>query len=186
MKSEIELKFFPVVKDEMRAKLKAAGFTLARPEFLMKRVVFHIPDCSDTWGRVRQESDRVTMSIKQNTGYGLTDTKEVELAVDSFDNAIVFMEAAGFHRASYQETLREVWRNGDVEADMDQWPGLDPWIELESDSEDTIHETCKALGFDEKDAMYGSSDFVYEKVYGISKDVVNNWPEITFANPPVK
>jgi len=186
MKTEIELKFYPIDKDKMRQKLRAAGFTLVSPEFMMTRAVFHNPHLKDRWGRVRQEPDNVTMSIKRVKDYTLLGTEEAELVVDSFEAASAFMEDAGFLKTSFQESMREIWRKGNVEADIDHWPGLLPWVEIESDSEDAVHKTCAELGFDEEDAMYGSSDFVYEKYLGIPRNEINTMPQITFANPPQK
>ena len=34
--------------------------------------------------------------------------------------------------------------------------------------------------------LFGGIDFVYEKYAGISKEILNFLPEITFANPPKK
>ena len=186
MKTEIELKFYPVDKDETRRKLKAAGFELVAPEFMMTRICFHNPALDDRWGRVRREPDNITMSIKRNKGYGLTGTEEEELAVDSFDDAVSFMEAAGFEKVSYQESTREIWRRGEVEADIDQWPGLKPWVEIEANNEGAVRKACTELGFDESKAMYGSADFVYEKHLGIARDEINSMPEILFSNPPKK
>ncbi|MDR0367380.1 MAG: class IV adenylate cyclase [Rickettsiales bacterium] len=186
MKPEIELKFYPIDKDEVRQKLSAAGFDLTEPEFMMTRTVFHSRHLPDSWGRVRREKTSTTLSIKKNTGYGLTKTQEIELRVDSPDNAAAFMEAAGFHKASYQESLREIWRKGDVEADIDQWPGLFPWVEIEGPTEESVRKACADIGFDEADAMYGSADFVYERELGIPRHEINARPEITFKNPPVR
>ena len=51
MNIEYEATFPEVDKDEVRGRLRAAGATLVRPEYLQRRVVFHLP-------RVYQKSFR--------------------------------------------------------------------------------------------------------------------------------
>ncbi|NBS41741.1 hypothetical protein EBS80_03705, partial [bacterium] len=60
MHIEYEATFENVDKDAIRAKLKEAGATLVRPEFVQKRVVFNLPkghEIPGGWLRVRNEGD---------------------------------------------------------------------------------------------------------------------------------
>lgn len=69
-----------------------------------------------------------------------------------------------------------------VEVVIDEWPFLYPYIEIEGDSEYRVRSTAEKLGFDYKDAYFGSVDGLYAKEYGISEDKINNHtPEITFG-----
>lgn len=67
MDIEYEATFPEVKKDVIRKKLLEAGAVLVRPEFLQKRVVFHMPvghEIPGGWVRVRDEGDKITMSLK--------------------------------------------------------------------------------------------------------------------------
>ena len=67
IEKEIEVKFFPIVVDELRTKLEAAGATLKNPMRLMRRKVYGgeaNPSMDCTYGRVRDEGDVITMSAK--------------------------------------------------------------------------------------------------------------------------
>ena len=58
METEYEAKFLDVDKDEVRARLKAAGATLERPEFAQRRWVFDLPKelhSKHVFARVRDE-----------------------------------------------------------------------------------------------------------------------------------
>ena len=132
------------------------------------------------WGRVRQEFDRVTMTVKEATGDGIHDTFEAEMVVDDFDRATAFFEACDIPAKSSQENLREVWRRAEVEAVIDTWPGLKPFIEIEGPTEAGVRDASVALGFDFKDAVFGSIDLVYEHERGISAETIRNLPSITF------
>ncbi len=183
---EIELKFYPVDKDDTRGRLKKAGFKLSNTEFMMVRSVFTPPDPKTGWARVRAEHNRTTMSVKRVNSESISGMEEAELTINSFDAGVTFLEAAGFRKKAFQETLREIWKRDNVEATIDTWPGLDPLIEIEGDSEEHVMKAVADLGFDKDKAMFGSVDIVYEKVFGVPRQEVCLWPEITFKNPPKK
>jgi len=189
MKNEIEATFLSINKDVMRDKLKSAGFKLKTPEYLMRRKTFdfsRIAPGRNKWGRVRQEADKVTMTVKEIRGSGINDTYEVELVVNDFGAAVAFFEACGIPAKAYQENMREVWVRNGVEVTIDTWPGLNPFVEIEGENEKVVREISKELGFDFKKAVFGSIDLVYEKELGIPAQTIIWLPEITFANPPKK
>lgn len=188
MNIEFEATFLNIDKDDIRHRLKQAGAVLIYPEFLMSREVFDPPqEIKGGWLRVRKEFEKTTMSLKVVDGNKIEDQKEIELAVDDFDEAVKFLESIGAKRKSYQETLRELWKVGEVEITIDTWPGLSPLVEIESDDEQKVKETAGLLNFNYNEAHFGSVDVVYEKELGIPPDVINNhMPIITFANPPKK
>jgi len=189
MKNEIEATFLSINKDVMRDKLKSAGFKLKTPEYLMRRKTFdfsRIAPGRNKWGRVRQEADKVTMTVKEIRGSGINDTYEVELIVNDFETAAAFFEACGIPAKAYQENMREVWVRNGVEVTIDTWPGLNPFVEIEGENEKVVREISKELGFDFKKAVFGSIDLVYEKELGIPAQTIIRLPEITFANPPKK
>jgi len=189
MKNEIEATFLSIDKNIIRQKLKKNGFSLKIPEYLMKRKTFDFPNTvlgHQKWGRVRQEFDKTTMTIKEARGSGINDTYEIELSVDNFDNATKFFEACGIHEKAFQENMREVWQKENIEITIDTWPGLRPFIEIEGANEEIVKKTSQDLDFDFKQAVFGSIDIVYEKELGISREKIINLPKITFANPPKK
>lgn len=189
MKKEIEATFLSVDKDSMRAKLKKVGFELKTPEYVMRRKTFdfsHIAPGRNKWGRVRQESDKVTMTVKEVRGSGINDTYEIELIVNDFDTATSFFEACDIPTKAFQENMREVWGRDKVEVTIDTWPALKPFVEIEGVNESVVREVSDELGFDFEKAVFGSIDLVYEKELGIPAKTIIRLPEITFANPPKK
>lgn len=189
MKNEIEATFLSVDKDSMRAKLKKVGFELKTPEYLMRRKTFdfsRVAPGRNKWGRVRQESDKVTMTVKEVRGSGINDTYEVELIVNNFDTAASFFEACDIPAKAFQENMREVWVRDGVEVTIDTWPGLNPFVEIEGGNEKIVREISNELDFDFEKAIFGSIDLVYEKEIGIPAETIIRLPEITFSNPPKK
>ncbi len=188
MKREIEATYLSVDKEIARKKLRATGFVLQTPEYTMRRKTFDFPNAlgQKKWGRVRQESDKVTMTVKEIRGSGINDTYEIELVVNDFDSASAFFEACDIPAKAFQENMREVWKRDQVEVTIDTWPGLKPFVEIEAETEEIVRGVSQELGFDFEKAVFGSIDLVYEKELGIPAATIIKLPEITFANPPGK
>lgn len=188
MKNEIEVKFLAIDKDSIRAKLIDINFELNAPEHLMCRKTFDLPslDGKKKWGRVRQEHNGITMSVKETRGSGIKDTYEIELIVNDFELACSFLETCGIKVKAFQESKRELWSRDGVAVTIDTWPGLNPFIEIEGCSESIVKNVSLELGFDFQNAVFGSIDRVYEVELGISSDDIIQLPEITFADPPKK
>ena len=184
MHKEIELKYCPVDKDETRAKLRAAGFTLIQPEFLMRRVLLHNPQLPDRWARVRQEAHGITTAIKRVIDKNAIDgTEEIEMKIESLDTTIRYLEACGFNRTAFHENYREIWARDDLEATIDTWPGLPSLMEIEGPHEDAVFAAAAHMGFVKEQALFGSIDFVYEDIVGIPQRwICEN--DLTFDNPP--
>jgi len=189
MKKEIEATYLSVDKEIVRQKLKKAGFSLHTPEYLMRRKTFdfsRVAPGKNKWGRVRQESDKVTMTVKEIRGEGINDTYEVELIVNDFEIATNFFESCNIPAKAFQENMREVWTRDNVEVTIDTWPGLNPFVEIETESEELVRSVSDELKFDFDKAVFGSIDLVYEKELGIPAETIIKLPEITFVNPPKK
>ncbi len=188
MKKEIEATFLSINKEKIRKKLEKSGFKLVIPEYLMRRKTFDMPSIegSKKWGRVRQEFNKITMTIKEIRGSGISDVFETEIIVNDFDTACSFFEACGIKTKAFQENMREVWSRDNIETMIDTWPGLNPFIEIESSSVENVKKISMELGFNFKEAVFGSIDLVYEIELGIPAQTIIDLPEITFKNIPKK
>lgn len=182
MKPEIEATFINIDKEQIRAQLKSLGATLLQPETLMRRTIFDIDDYS--FVRVRDEGNRITMSYKHLDSLSLSGMKEICLTVDNFDEAINFVKALGLKPKAEQETYREEWQLDGVEVDIDTWPWIPSYIEIEGPSEAAVKAVAGKLGFDMQDALFGSVDQVYNLYYDVTRRDINYCPEIKFTNVP--
>lgn len=184
MQIEYEATYTNIDKDEIRGRLKEAGAILARPEYLQKRVVFNLPNgltIKGGWLRIRDEGNRIAMSLKIVDGEGIESQREVLLEVNSFDRAEELLTLLGAPRKAYQENKRELWTLGDVEVTIDEWPFLEPFVEIEGGSEDMVKKTSKTLGFEYEQALFCSVTTLYSKKYNLPDSVINNdVPKIVF------
>lgn len=154
MQTEIEAKWLNVDIDTMREKLRSAGATLVAVERHMKRRNYDYPDKHlekiGGWVRVRDEGDKITLSYKQLNDRSLHGTKEVTVIVDDFDNTCIFLKAVGLKQTSFQETKHESWKIGDTEIELDTWPWIPSFIEIEAKNEEALRMTAVTLGLDFK------------------------------------
>jgi adenylate cyclase class 2 len=188
MGKEIEAKFINISKVVMVKKLEEIGATKVFDERLLTRCAYNLPiHDKDAWVRVRDEVDKVTMSYKKESSQSLDGVEEIEIVVDSFEKTRDFLKAVGLFEKAYQETKRMRYEIKDkgVVFDIDTWPGLEPWIEIEADNEEIVKEYALKLGFDWKDAMFGSAPLVYERIYNISSDFIKSkCPILSFDDLP--
>ena len=186
MKNEIEAQFLDIDKDEIRAKLQQLDAQLIKPEVFMRRTVFYTGEHS--FARVRDEGDKIVMTYKNvSDDHSILGTKEVNIEVNDYDDAILFLRGCGLKIKARQETKREIWKLGKVEICIDTWPWLPTFMEIEGPSEKSVWDTAKKLGFTKTEAKYGSDDTTYQCYYGIDTDIVNlHTPEILFDMKPPK
>ena len=112
MDIEYEATYINVDKEEIRKKLIEVKAVLIKKEFLQKRTVFNLPKgnyINGGWLRVRDEGDRITMSLKVVDGNKIYNQKETQLTVDDFEEAKKFLQGIGCDKRAYQESKRELW-----------------------------------------------------------------------------
>lgn len=184
MQIEYEATFEDVNKDEMRKRLKEAGAKLMRPEFLQKRVTMNLPagnEINGAWIRVRDEGDKITVSLKIVNGVAIYDQKETTINVSDFDKAVALLKSMGCREKAYQETKRELWILDEAEITIDEWPFLEPFVEIEGKNEQEVKKVSEKVGFDWNKALFCAIGHLYYRKYDMPEDYFNNQvPKITF------
>lgn len=190
MQAEIEVKFVDVDIDDVRSRLEAAGATLEHPMRDMRRALIeeehHATERS--FIRIRDEGNKVTLCFKRRTlpdeATTINSVHELETTVGDFDTTVKIFSEAGWHYITYQESRRETWRLDNTEVVIDEWPWLQPMIEIEASSEELVREAAKRLGFDWKDAVFGSVDVVYHRDFpNMTVRGVIDIKEVRFNSP---
>lgn len=187
MKPEIEAKFLDVDHDALRAKLKELGAECVQPMRLMKRKNYDFPDGRLNkvrgWVRLRDEGGKVTLSYKQLNDRTLLGTQEVSIAVNDFESADALLQAIGLKVKTYQETRRESWRLDEFEIELDEWPWVKPYVEIEGPDEAGLKELAGKLGLDWDKVCHGSVEIVYRAEYDVTDEEINTIPVATFETP---
>ena len=190
MESEIEVKFLDVDVEDIRTRLAAAGATLEQPMRLMKRALIEEPhhEKENSFIRIRDEGDKVTLAFKRRSlpdqETTIDSTKEIETTVGDFDKTVTIFAEAGWQYMTLQESRRETWTLDGAEVVIDEWPWIQPFIEIEASSEKVVRRVADTLGFDWKDAQFGSVDIVYERDFPkMSVRGVIDIKEVRFGDP---
>ena len=187
MKTEFEAKFVQLNHDNIRKQLNEIGATLQHPMRLMRRAIIENNELreKDAFLRVRDEGDKVTLTYKQFNNLSVDGAKEHEIVVSDFNETISLLAAAGLPHRSMQESKRETWTYNNAEIVLDEWPWLDPYIEIEADSEESVKQVANLLGLDWTKAVFGDVMTAYRAQYPhlTHQDTVGNLPSVCFADP---
>ncbi len=168
------------------AKLKDLG-AQDLGEDLLKEMIFY--DAAGKWAgegktfvRIRQrtpsssapiqgtggeKNSRARLTYKNDEEDKATGTEEIEFEIKNPDRAKIFLEKLGLEMAREQEKKRHTFKLGEVTVDIDTWPSVSAYVEIEGPSEDMIRKAASKLGFDWKQAVFGNSRTVLEKYYNI-------------------
>jgi len=156
----------------------------------MKRALIEEPhhEAEHAFIRVRDEGDKVTLTFKRRADQAassIDSVKELEVEVSDFDKTVELFSEAGWRYKTFQESRRETWKLGDVEIVIDEWPWLEPYIEIEGESEEAIKEVAAKLGLDWSNVIFGHIDALYARYYEFLDGVrgVIDLPEVRFTDP---
>ncbi|MEO6761784.1 MAG: class IV adenylate cyclase [Candidatus Saccharimonadales bacterium] len=189
MQQEIEAKFLNIDFDSIRSKLKELDATCVHSMRLMHRTVLDYPDRrldgQDSWIRVRDEADKITLTYKTIAEKKLGGATEIEVIVSSYQKTIEIFEAVGMVVYASQDSKRETRQLGDAEVVLDEWPWLNPYIEIEADSEAAVKKAAKQLGLDWELAVFGGITTAYRAQYPDIRqgEHISTIPEIKFDLP---
>jgi adenylate cyclase class 2 len=188
MNTEIEGKWLNVDVKKIRERLIEIGAELILEDRLMVRQLFDYPnrdlDKQNAWVRLRDEGDKVTLSYKQLQDRTVNGTKEISITVNNFEQTANLLTALGLESKSIQETRRESWKIGSVEVEIDTWPWIPSFVEIEADSEESLQKTAELLGFDYSKVLHGSVETAYQAIYDVTDDELNYTKEIKFMAVP--
>ena len=102
--------------------------------------------------------------------------KETEILVNSLEETNEFLENIGFSYRSYQEKKRVKYILNEHEIDIDTWPGLPTYFEVEGKDKNDLVKILNLLGYSFEEAVSCTADEIY-KTMGID---INNMKELKF------
>lgn len=147
---EIEAKFCVTGLDRIKARLRKLEARLIQERLLETNIRFDLPgNLLRSEGRVlrlRQDAQaRLTYKGASRSEHGALSRNEIEFVVDDFEKARLFLEALGYREWMRYEKYREVYEFNACHIMLDELP-YGPFVEIEGNSVDEIHETAIRLG----------------------------------------
>lgn len=126
------------------------------------------------WVRLRNTNGKTTITIKhilnpkiqEKNGSSIQKVMETEMEVPSIEEGNSILEQLGFSFRNYQEKERVTYNVNGVEVDIDSWPLIPTYVEIENDSEDIIFDTVKKLELEGHEIVSCNTAEIYNK-YGI-------------------
>jgi adenylate cyclase class 2 len=185
---EIEARWTDVDHEMIRKRLILLGGRRSGPMEAMTRSLWDFAGGelarSRGWLRLRKSADHVTLTYKQSRGRKLGGTLEREVVVSDYQTTCEILQYIGLKKRSVQESRREVWQLADVEIDLDEWPWLPPFVELEGPTAAAVRSVANSLGFDMERAEFGSVDESYADHYDIDPGAVIALSRLQFGVKP--
>ena len=118
------------------------------------------------WIRLRKSNEKVELTVKHILNKNkekIQKVKEVEIEVSSLEEANLILEGIGVVHRNYQEKIRYSYTYKNAEIEIDLWPGLEPYMEIECDSEDVINEIIDLLEFKSKRIVSLNTEELYRE-----------------------
>jgi len=137
------------------------------------------------WIRIRTDGVTTTIATKYINRatstlineYNIDAVDETEMQISDFNIGIELMKQLGYFFRNYQEKRRIMYmsENG-LEIDIDFWPMIPPYLEIEGKKEEDIYNMVNILGFKKTDVKIANTDDIY-KIYGMN---IYNFKELKF------
>lgn len=167
MKTEYELRVLEVDKQKMIDKLEQLGAKKVG-EFNQKRYVYDlVPKQEGKWIRLRTDGNKTTLTYKNIVNDTVDGTKEIEVEVDDFEKTNELLEKIGFMNKGYQENNRIQYILNNTEIDIDTWPLIPTYMEIEGSSEQAIQDMLKILDMDNSKITALNCMDIYKQIYNI-------------------
>lgn len=174
MKTEYEIRVLEIDVDKMIKKLDSLGATKVG-EWEQKRYVYDfIPKRENQWIRLRTNGKESTLTYKNVEKDTIDGTKELEIVVDDFKKTNEMLEILGYKSKGYQENNRIRYMLNGVEIDIDSWPKIPTYMEIEGKDEEEVNATLELLDIDKEKVTALNCEDIYKKIYGINIDEIKN------------
>ena len=158
MENEYEITVLDIDIKEIEKKLIEIG-AVKEGEYFQKRKLYNFhEEYRGRFIRLRTNGTKTTLTIKDKSAKKeIGSVKELEIEVSDFEKTNQIMNMLGYEHSMYQ---------GDVEFDIDTWPMIPTYLEIEGKSKEQVEEMIEKLGVDKKKLSLDKVSEIYKK-YGL-------------------
>lgn len=148
MKTEYEVRVLEINRDKMIETLESLGAQKIG-DWRQKRYVYDIiPKDDNSWIRLRTNGIKTTLTFKTVKEKTIDGTKEAEVEVSDFEETNLILEQMGHHNRGFQENKRIQYILDDVEIDIDTWPNIPTYLEIEGKDKESVNKIIEKLEID--------------------------------------
>ena len=119
------------------------------------------------WIRLRKSNDKIELTTKhifEKKNMELQKVIEREINTSSFEETNSILESIGIVKRSYQEKIRYSYQLDGANIEIDIWPMLDPYLEIECDDINTIKSIISKLNFNNKEIVSINTQQLYSRI----------------------
>ena len=180
---EYECRVLEIDVDSFMKLLEDNG-AIKKGEYFQKRNVYDFkPVDPNKWIRLRSNGDVVTLTLKKlEDRNSIEGTKELEIEVSSFEQTDAILNELGYHSRTYQENRRNSYTLDRVEIDIDTWPLIPTYAELEGKNKEDIEKLIEKLNLDRNKITTYDVTSIYNEIYNIDvmkiKSLKFNWVSV--------
>lgn len=168
---EVEVRFLEIDKEALIKKLRDLGAKDLGEDLLQEVIIY---DKEFTWRdggksllRLRTRNNKTELTFKHRNSHAIGDTEEIEFEVSDKDKAELLLNRLGFVSFRHQEKKRHTFELNNVVVDIDTWPRVPTYVELEGQSEEDLRKIAALLDLDWNKAVLENPRVVIEKYYKI-------------------
>ena len=167
---EIEAKFLEIDKNKLVSKLKELGAE-DLGNLLLQETIFHNSDSK--WDndhqfiRLRNGHEGITMTYKHHQKQSVDGTEEIEIDVSDMDQAAKILKKIGLIPRRYQQKYRHKFVIDGVTVDIDTWPKVPTYVELDGPSEESLKNLAAKLELDWGKVVFEDARRTIENRYGV-------------------
>ena len=161
MHTEYEVRILNIDKNEIIEKLDKLNASFEWDALQQRYVYDFIPKIEGKWIRLRTNGLKSTLTIKNLVSSEIDGTQELEIEVDSFERTNLILKELGYVAKGYQENRRIEYLLNGVEIDIDSWPLIPTYLEIEGPSEEAVYNAVSALGFSVSDTTTRDVEGIY-------------------------
>ena len=168
---EYELRILEINEEEWIQFLESHGAEKIGSWYQRRKIYDFKPVEPHKWLRLRTNGLETTLTIKEivdKTKIG--GVREVEIQVSDFDKTSDILEELGFFARSFQENKRIRYLYKDVEFDIDTWPLIPTYVEIEGKNKDSVEKILKEIPMKLENKTTLDVDSIYFEKYGICND----------------
>ncbi len=167
MHTEYEARVLDVDKDKLIKKLTELGAE-KKADFDYRRRVYNFhPETDHKWIRLRTNGTKTTLTIKEIVDTTIDGTKEMEIEVSSFEETDKILNELGYASHTYQENKRTRYVLDGVEIDIDTWPYIPTYVEIEGKNAEEVESTINKLNLDKTKQTTIDVQGVFKDFYNI-------------------
>lgn len=172
MAVEYEVRKLEVSVADMISRLESLG-AQKKGVFHQKRYVYDfVPVQKGRWIRLRSNGSCTTLTIKEIKSLRIDGTSELEIVVSDFDDTNRILQKLGYLPRTFQENFRIEYSLNGVNFDIDKWPKIPPYMEIEADSEQAVLNAIDTLNISQEEFTTKDVDTIYKEMYDIILDEI--------------